>query len=243
MGFFNFRILVNCRKGKQMLKKDGTKNVTRASAEEAFKCAECLHFKQSPHRTNKEVCSKLGVRQFALAPKCFTPDYTRIVQNSDELVMLSILFGSKTPQQRKIMLGMLRAKPTGKKFRMGTKLYLKSSTREYISNYLCGYVVGYTSGNEIVIAGSPDLKSRGKMFFTYLRSESGLITQKEWEIKFKELRAKGRISDPLLSKRRDITAKVEQDEYEVPTIDKAPKQANETKINKRRTPLTEIMEF
>ena len=226
-----------------MVKKDGTKVQTKASLVEAFKCGECLHFKQSAHRTNKQVCSELGIRPFAIAPKCFTPDYTKIIHNSDELVAVSMFFASKTPQQRKIMLGMLRQQPTGRKFRMGTKLYVKASTRDYISNYLCGYVVGYTSGNELVLAGSPDMKSRGKLFFTYLRSDIGLLTQKEWEAKYKDLKAKGRIADPVLTKRRDITAKIEKDDYEVPTIDTAPKDKTERPTDKRHTPLTKLLSF
>ena len=224
-----------------MIKKESNKTLTKASAVEAFKCGDCLHFKQSPHRTNKEVCSKLGVRQFAIAPRCYTPDYTKVIKNSDELVAMTIFWGSKTPQQRKIIMGMLRQEPKGKKFRLGTKLYLKSSTRDYISNYLCGYVVGYTSGNEIVLAGSPDHKSRGRIFFTYLRSDSGLLTQKEWQIKFKDLKAKNKIHDPVFSAKRDITAAVDNDQYEVPTIDQAPKEKPEPKRNLRKTPLTQIL--
>lgn len=211
------------------------KKQTKISIQESFKCGSCLHYKQTAHRNFESPCSKLGVRQFALAPKCFTPDYTKVINNTDEFVQMSAMFGSKTPEQKKILLAILRAEPKGKKIRMGTCMYLNLRGREYISNYVCCYVVGYTSAGEIVLTGSPDRKTRGKSFFAYLNSDDSLITPKEWKKRYLELRAKGRIQDPTGSKVRNITAEVENDSYEIPTIDSAPKDKKEkAKSNKIR---------
>jgi hypothetical protein len=228
-----------------MIKKDGTQQISKASANEAFKCGDCLHFKQTPHRSNAQVCSKEGIRQFALAPKCYTPDYTKVITNTDEFVAISTFFSSRTPQQRKILMGMLRQQPQGKKLKLGTKMYLNLRARDYVSNYVSGYVVGYTSGGDIVLSGSPSEKTRGRVFFAYLRTEKSLITAKEWKTKYVDLVTRGRIQDPDVTFKRDITAKVEKDEYEVPTIDNAPKEKGKKveKINKRTTPLTRVMEF
>lgn len=227
-----------------MQKKDGIKKQTKASLQEAFKCGECLHFKQTPHPAFDGVCSKLGVRTFAVAPSCYTPDYTKVIQNTDEFLQLISIFQSKTSQQKRIMLGMLRQQPTGKRLRMGTKLYLNTRGREYIQNYVCGYVVGYTSSGQLVLAGTPDSKTRGRVFFAYLRSDTSLITDAEWRKRFVELRAKGRIRDPKAGVERDITASVSKDDYEVPTIDNAPK-GNKVvkKLDKRRADLVQILSF
>jgi len=227
---------------------DGLKAQTKASMEDVFRCGECLHFKQSRHRSFDSLCSVLGRKAFAIAPKCFTPDYTKVIHNTDEFVQLATLIGQKTPQQRKIMMAILRQKPMGKKLPMGTKMYLNYRGREYISNYLHGYVVGYTSANEIVLAGSPDQNSRGRAFFAYLKSDDTLLTPKEWKLKFTKLRRLGRIQDPTSTTIRDITAKVQDDNYEVPTIDNAPKDPRATKTKTRsksdpRTSLVEIMSF
>jgi hypothetical protein len=66
----------------------------------------------------------------------------------------------------------------------------------------------------------------------------------EWKKVFLDLRAKGRIVDPKVTGGIDITAKVANDEYEVPTIDNAPKDKGPVKkINKRTTDLVQILSF
>jgi hypothetical protein len=217
---------------------------TKASLQDVFKCGSCLHFKQTAHRSFEKPCSGLGIRAFAIAPKCFTPDYTKVITNTDEFVALAALFNSKTPEQKKIILGMLRQQPKGKKLRMGTKLYLNFRGREYVSNYVCGYVVGYTSGGDIVLTGSPDMQSRGRAFFAYLKSDESLLTQKEWKTRYLAMRKKGCIQDPTSNLDRDITARVEDDTYEVPTIDNAPKsKVKVVKLNKRTTSLVKLISF
>jgi hypothetical protein len=231
-------------KQKTMLKKDGTKKQTTASLNEAMKCGECLHFKQTPHPSFESVCGIMGVRTFAIAPKCYTPDYTKVIKNTDEFLSLVTFFNSKSAQQKRIMLGMLRQQPTGKKLKMGTKMYLNVRGREYIDNYVCGYVVGYTSAGQLVLSGSPDRTTRGRSFFAYLRSDNSLLTDAEWRKRFSELKSKGRITDPKAIGGRDITAVVSQDDYEVPTIDNAPKEKGPIKkLSKRKTDLVQILTF
>ena len=226
-----------------MIKKDGIKEGTKDNLQEAFKCQECLHYKQTPHRTNKKPCAEEGVRSFALAPKCFTPDYTKVISNADEFVAISTFFHSRTPQQKKILLGMLRQQPKGRKLKMGTRLYLNVGNRDYISNYLCGYVVGYTSGNEIVLAGSATNKASGRVFFAYLKDDSSLLTHAEWKPKMQALLLKGRIQDPKAVVKRDITAEVKENNYEVPTIDSAPKGTLSKKSAVVRKDLVQILSF
>ena len=232
-----------------MIKKNGAKNLTKVNIEEAFKCGDCLHHKQAPHRQNARVCADEGVRSFAVAPKCYTPDYTKVIGNTDEFMSIVTFFSSRTPQQRKILMGMLRQRPAGRKIPMGTRLYLNLRGRDYISNYVCGFVVGYTSGGDLVLAGSPDEKTRGRVFFAYLRSDSSLLTTKEWRAKFNDLKDRGRVQDPTNKGKRDITDVVKEDTYDIPTIDMAPKdtirkgKGTPDKINKRTASLVEILSF
>ena len=225
-----------------MQKRNGLEKQSKASLQEAYKCGECLHFKQTCHPSHEDVCSKLGVRHFAIAPPCFTPDYTKVISNIDEFTTLSALFSSKTAQQKRILLGMLRQQPHGKKLPMGTCLYMNLRRREYIDNYVCGYVVGYTSSGQIVLAGSPDRNTRGRVYFAYLRDDGALISAAEWRKKFIALRDKGRITDPKNLNKRDITAKVKEDNYEVPSIDSAPVEKKSPKIT-RSTDLFQILSF
>jgi hypothetical protein len=229
-----------------MQKKDGLKKPTNLSLQDAYKCGECLHYRQSKHPSFENVCSTLGVRTFAIAPRCYTPDYPKVIKNIDEFVQLASLFNGMTTQQKRIFVGILKQAPTGRKLHIGTKVYLNYRGTEYVSNYLCAYVVGYTSAHEIVVTGSPELGSRGRAFFAYLKGDESLLTPKEWRTKFLKLRKAGRIQDPKSLIVRDITKKVADDTYEVPTIDNAPKNPADKRRKEhdmRKVPLTQIMSF
>lgn len=227
------------------IKKSGLQRQSRLSLQEAFKCGDCLHFKQFPHPAHKEVCSGLGVKSFGLAPVCFTPDYTKIVSNVDEFIALSALFSQKTQQQKKIMLGMLRQKCGPNRMEIGTLVFMNVRGREYIDNYYCAYVIGYTSAGQIVLAGTPTTL-RGRTFFAYLRNDQSLMTPTRWAKRFQTLKAKGRITDPANKVVRDITALVLADDYEIPNIDsmpRAPEDMPSKKRSLRTTPLTELAAF
>ena len=228
------------------LKKPVKQPQGKVNLEEAFRCGECLHFKQTPHRSHKTVCAQEGIRSVALAPRCFTPDYTRVIGNIDEFAQIITFFQSRTAQQRKILLGMLRVQPKGKKHAMGTKVFFNLRNREYLSNYVSAFVVGYTSAGEVVLAGSPERNKRGQIFFAYLRSDSTMVTPAEWKKKYVQMVAKGRINDPMVTGRKDITEDVKEDNYTVPTIDSAPKSEREgkvKKVNKRTSDVLQMFTF
>ena len=225
-------------------KKDGIVSQTKTSLQEVFTCGLCLHHKQTPHLAHDKVCEKMGVRDFAIAPNCYTPDYTQVIENTDEFTSLINFFSSRSASQKKILMGMLRQQPTrAKKLKMGIPIFLKISNREYISNYVAGFVVGYTSGGNLVVAGSPEEQTRGRVFFAYLKSDSSYLTQPEWSAKHAELLAKGAIQDPKEAGMKSRLKAAEPD-YEIPTIDNAPKDAKaEVKRNLRTTEIDQILTY
>jgi len=221
------------------LKKDTLGNASKSSLSEAMRCSECLHYKNLPHRGKDDICSNLGVRTFAIAPKCFTPNVTRLFSNSAEFVQLAGLLSSYTPAQKRLLLALLRNTPKGKRYPFGTKLYLKTG-REYLSNYLCGYVAGYTASGELILTGSPDVKTQGKSFFAYLKSSADLLDFKAWKIKRAQLVQAGKFIDPA-RKIKGITARQVQDaNYEIPTIETEFQQA---KAKTRRTRVDLVEQF
>lgn len=223
-----------------MLKRDTLGKASSKSLSEAFKCGECLHHSKSCHPHRDSVCSKMGVRAFAIAPKCFTPDVTKVITNAEQFVVIAAVINEMTPQQRKIFQGMLRGvKTPGKQFKFGTKLYLRVGG-EALTSYRCGYVVGYTSSGELILAGSADRKSAGATFFAYLKSNEGLLTHKEWQVKRKQLIDAGKFDYP----RRDVSSNMEKYlNYEVPSIDTSPDFFDPPKKrkSKRATELTEFI--
>lgn len=223
-----------------MIKKDTLGNLSAASLNEALRCGECLHYKKHANTTFKMLCNMRGIRATAIAPKCFTPDVSKIAQNSDQFVQIAALFNSYTPQQRRIWLAVLRepavkGKQIRKDIKFGTKVYFHGLGRDYINNYLSGYVMGMTSNREIIISGSPDQNTRGRSYLAYMKDTDTLMTYKEWKVKKAELQAAGKIFDPASR----IVAKPQQAEAEPPTIDDAPqewydKREKEMKKGKRQ---------
>ena len=228
-----------------MLKKNVLGAASAKSLEDAFRCGECLHFSQSCHPHRDQVCSKLGVKHFGIAPQCFTADVTKIISNAEQFVVLASLFNSYSASQKRILLGMLRGNKTTKgikTLKFGTKVYLKTG-KDVISSYYCGYVVGYTSSGELILTGNADRKSAGSAFFAYLKTQEGLLTSMEWKKKRAELYAKGQFDDTKNSRKQSLHDKYL--DYEVPTIDSNPSMFEEPtdrrRKNRRTTELTEFI--
>lgn len=201
-----------------MLKKDILGNASAKSLTEAFRCGECLHFNKHPHSTRDTVCKDEGVKAIGIAPKCFTPDITKITGNTDQFVQLVSLFQSYTHQERRIFLGLLRASKK-KGYPIGTPLYFKIGN-DFVSNYLCGFVAGYSSTGELMLMGSPDQKGRGRTFVSFLeRDAQDLLTASQWRAKRQELVAEHKLVDPAnrVIKRQSVV-----DTYEPPSIDTVP---------------------
>lgn len=203
---------------RTMQKRDTLGKVSAKSLAEVFRCGECLHFKQHAHSSKEKPCSQEGVKAVGIAPKCFTPDVSRLATNSDQFLHVASMFQSFSYKERRILLGLLRA--TKKKgFNVGDKVYFKVG-KDYISNYLSGYVMGYSSAGELMLIGSPDAKTRGSAFVAYLKNdESSFLTDSAWKKKRKELRESNKIHDPL---NRTIKKSSVVDNYEPPTIDSVP---------------------
>ena len=219
-----------------VLKKDTLGNISSKSLEEAFKCGECLHHQKHAHPSMQEVCHKKGIKAFAVAPKCFTPDVTQIANNSDTFVQLAAIFSEYTPKQKRILLAVLRQKKS-KQFRdlsFGIKVYFHGLGKDYISNYLSGYVMGTTSSGELIITGSPDKNTRGRSYMAYMHDADSLMTARQWKVKKAELKAAGRILDP----NSRIIPKTSTAVNEPVTIDSAPAawhDKEEKKQKRRRT--------
>lgn len=183
---------------------------------EAFRCGACLHFRQHAHKHKDTVCAEIGVKQYAIAPRCFTPDVTKIAPNAQLLAQLTALINSYTPQQRHILLGVLRNNRK-RRISFGQKVYFRAIGKDYISNYLSGYCLGYSSAGDLIVAGSPDVKTAGRMYTAYLHEDSVMLPQ-AWRAKREDLIRKGRVNDPdkPLSKKKVVET------HEPPTMDAAP---------------------
>lgn len=221
-----------------MLKRNTLGKASAKSLAEAFKCGECVHYQKHAHSSKQEVCSREGIKAVGVAPSCFTPDITKIAKNADEFVQVVTLFQSFTHSERRILLGLLRSKQRSSRHPIGTKLYFRVG-KDYISNYLCGFVAGYTSSGELMLLGNPN-KQRGQSFVSFLDSEADdLLTHKEWIAKRNELKDNNKITDPSNTEIRQVSIK---DSYVPPTIDCAPKEFL-SKLERKKKKFRDSLDF
>lgn len=220
-----------------MLKKDVLGNASAKSLDDAYKCRECLHFQRHPHPSHKTICKDEGIKAFALAPKCFTPDVTKIAQNPDTFVSIASILSTYSPEEKRILLALLRSPKKGKaNLSFGTKVYFLAFGSDYLSNYLSGYFVGYSSSNEIMIAGSPHQKAKGgKSYMFFCKDTDNLLFAPEWKLKRKELLDKCRTQDP---KNAVLVKTSAVHDYDPPSLDTAPASwldKQEAKPKRKRT--------
>lgn len=196
----------------------------RASAalNNAYKCGECLHHQVHTHPSMKNVCIKNGVKKFAIAPPCFTPDVTQLTSNTDTFVQVASILHDMTTPQKRVMFALLNQKPIKRRafsrdLKWGMKVYFLAMGKDYFSNYLSGYVMGLTSSGELIIAGSPEQQVVGRSYIAYMTDDDNIMTPTEWKAKKAELRTANRIHDPSvrMMPKQDIAA-------DPVTIDSAP---------------------
>lgn len=224
-----------------MKKKDVIDESTKVkSLKDAPKCGECLHFKTHQHPSMQGLCQKQGIRPFALAPKCYTPDVAQIVASSDELLHYITFFNNLSLKQRRILVGMLKTKK--KQFAMGTKVYFKAMGKDYISNYLSGFFIGNTSSGELMVCGDPDRKKRGNMYIALFKDTDTLLTADQWQTKRLDLMNKGRIEDPDKPMKK-FKKVVDPIAYEPPTMDSAPEEWYTKQAQKPKRKKSELKEL
>lgn len=178
-----------------------------------FTCSECLHFKGIPLAGHDKVCSSEGVRASRPAPSCFTPNVTQLTQSSDQFAQIVGITQGLTRTQKRVLFGLLNTKM--RKIEFGVKVYFRAIGKDYLSNYLSGFVVTNTSRGGIVVMGDPDNKKRGRPYLAIFKSTEDLLTESEFKAKKKKLVAAGRLNDPqkvLLKSSINV-------DYEPPTID------------------------
>lgn len=194
-----------------------------------FRCGMCLHINQHAHPSQGQVCSKLGIKAYNVAPRCFTPDVTKLVENNEDLAMLALAFGTLSSQQKTIFMALLGTNRGKRPFPVGQKLYFRAVGGDYLQNYLTGYVMGYTSTRQIILSGSPENKTRGKLFLAYLEVDS-VLSPVQWKKKRMDLVRADRLIDP---KKPLVKVKRVDVDYEPPTIDQAPKEWKEAQKGRR----------
>lgn len=190
------------------------------------RCGDCLHFK---HISKFErVCNTLGVKQFAEAPPCFSPNiYVLTKKNPDTLHQLGLLLRDWTPAETRVFMALLRQKIVMDKnygLQFGQPVMFRIGGGDYLSNYFKGYVIGVAAvGDGQVFVASDMSKTQRNMPATATLLPSSVYPLSKWKKKKAELVKEKKLKDPnpLYSpsdlKKEDLTL-----DYKVPTLENAP---------------------
>jgi hypothetical protein len=204
----------------QQLKQDLTSSAARIAGDNTvLKCGECLHFKGSPHPAIGQVCQLRGVKTYALAPNCYTPDVHQLKSISTEsMAQLSMFVASCKPSQAKILMGMFKVQAQLKRFDLAflEKVYFAIGTGEFLSDYYGGFVMGVGPQQAILIVGTQYFSNARNPVVAQLDRRS-VLTRSEFGKRASRLSARGRLNPPKA--RQEIYVPPNIADYVPPTIE------------------------
>jgi len=226
--------------------KDNTQESGRVTKDNVIlRCAECMHFEGSPHPSIGQACSLIGVKRYATAPNCYTPNVHVFRKTSPQtLNVLASVVSSFSPQQSLVLMGLLREQASMKrKFNISflEKVFFLIG-EDFLENYFAGFALGSDPDGNILIVGSQYFKDQKNSIVASLSRKSVL----NWE-EFRKVRDMLSARGKLYMPRRKIEVELPPnlDDYEPPTLETTEelleKQAN--KSTKRRVKKAEVLEI
>lgn len=204
------------------------KELPASKAAISLKCGDCLHFQKNAKF--EKPCSQLGVKHFAIAPQCYSPNvYQLTKQNPDVLFQIGLLFKDFSAQDARILMAVLKQSTSFEKhykLKFGQPVFFRVGNSDYLSNYFMGYVIGVSEAGENQVFVTSDMHTEQRaqpLVGSFLREN--LMTVTEFKKKKEALSKAGRMQDPkpVFNMRASKRMAVD-DSYVPPTMDHAPKE-------------------
>lgn len=186
-----------------------------------LRCGECMHLKGSPHPSIGVPCIANGVRPFATAPNCYTPDVHQLKSFSTEsLQMLSTFVTLCKPSQARVLMGLLKNQAQLGRFDLSflEKVYFALGRGEYLSEYFAGFALGVGPQNKILIVGSQYWGNARNAVVAQLDRKS-VLQRDAFTAVVKRLQAQGKLAPPRVNP--PPYSSIEASKYEPPTIETA----------------------
>jgi hypothetical protein len=148
-------------------------------------CGNCVHFRRIA--AFKDVCVKLGIKEFA--PPCtkFVADFHQFSRNAEFAKFLAA-----TPDdQLQPLLALINAEVTTRhsKFRYGMAIYVRLFGDDYISNYVKCYVM-MAKGRYVYV----ELPAQENYYGVFLKKS--VFTEAQFLKKLKLLASNNKLRDP-----------------------------------------------
>lgn len=221
------------------------------------RCVDCISFEKGPFLYGR-ACKLNGIAATRPAPTCFNPDFTKLILGTNPMILhqLGFFLAQFNTSQIRILSSVINRSLTIQKytrFHFGEEVYINmSGSREYLSNYYKGFVVGYLKANKCVFVSARMSKHRPYTSSIMVMSDT-LITASEFHERAARLESEGKIQDPKEAQAAKVVLKSKgAADYEPPTLDSAPsewlaplharsKLADEPKDKKRR-PVMDVVD-
>lgn len=200
-----------------------------------LRCGDCMHFKGTSHPSYGALCSTLGTRASALAPKCYTANVSVFRPLGPDFIRgLAVSVASMDAQQQRVLMGLLRNASALEKIGLTfmQKVFF-SMGGDCLENWYTGFVLSPGPDRGTVLLVGQDYAKGNRTLCTALLMTSSLITSHK---KF------NRIKDDLVARgqlRRlppRLQPKAAKADYEPPTMETNPEalEALANKLGKRK---------
>lgn len=180
-----------------------------------------MHFKGSAHPAIGIPCNTNGVRPFATAPNCYTPDVYQLKSMSTEtMVMLSSFVSTCKPAQAKILMGLLKNQAQLKKYDLAfmQRVYFAIGQGNFLTEYFAGYVMGVAPQEKLLIVGSQYWSNTRNAVVAQLDRRS-VIDREAFTKIVSRLKKAGKLAPPRVNP--PVFHSDEAEKYEPPTIETA----------------------
>lgn len=228
------------------LKQDTSNGARESTASNVkLKCGDCMFLEKESHPSYGMPCEERGIKSFATAPGCYTPNVKSLASISVETFdVIGQIVSACTPSQSRIIMGLFKTQAQLSRlgFYLMQPVFFKLGSEDYLDNYLKGYAMGVGPNKEILLLSTPVQKK--KTVYASVCAASLLD-----EFTFADHRARlvdaGRIYQPKVPHKN---LNVDDDSYQVPTIEtseellnslaantgkKKPKSSKETPVKER----------
>lgn len=188
----------------------------RAGGSVPQKCGDCLFFKGDKSPSFDAPCFDRGVKEYATAPRCFSPNLRKLSGiSSDAFELLGSILSMCSPSQVRIISNLIAQQHLVVKqgFFLMQPVFFRIGD-DYLDNYFKGYVMSLTSEGDIMMCSSPYLRG-GHVAYAQV-TKASLLDEVAMEEKRAYLVERGLIYEP---KRPQRNTNVEDEDYVIPTIE------------------------
>lgn len=188
----------------------------KASGNIQQKCADCLFFEKETSPSFDAPCRDRGVREYASAPRCFSPN-VRLLNgvSSDSFELLGTILAIMNPRQTRVLSHLIANQHHLAKagFYLMQPLFFRVGG-DYLDNYFMGYAMSMTGNGDLMLCASPYMRGGATAYAQV--SKASVLDSIHMEEHRKMLVDHGLIYEP---KKPHKNVDVEDAGYVIPTIE------------------------